>query len=236
MLEIDALSVHYGGLKALSGISFRVRPGQFTAVVGANGAGKSTLFKAISGVVAPSAGVIRFEGRNLLDVPPHERAHLGIAHVPEGRKVFASLSVFENLEMGAHARRGRAGFAQSLDVIYSLFPILAERRNQLAGTLSGGQQQMLAIARGLAAAPKLLLLDEPSLGLAPVVADEIFERISQIHREQGLTILLVEQRAVEALQACDHGVLLESGRVVQAGPRSELMAGTEALRSAYLGL
>lgn len=236
MLEIENLTVNYGGLRALSDISFSVKKGQFMAVVGANGAGKSTLFKTLSGTVEPAAGAIRFEGRDLMRVPPHERAHLGIAHVPEGRRVFASLSVLENLEMGAYSRRGRAHFKQTLEAIYAMFPILAERCDQLAGTLSGGQQQMLAIGRGLAASPQLLLLDEPSLGLAPVVVDEIFDRIGQIHREHGLTILLVEQRAGEALDACDHGVVLESGRIVRSGPRSTLMADGGALRSAYIGV
>jgi len=236
MLKIDKLSVDYGGLRALSGVSFDVNEGDFVAVIGANGAGKSTLFKALSGTVKATSGTITFDGINLLAVAPHERAHLGIAHVPEGRKVFASLSVLENLELGAHARLGRACFAQSLSFIYEMFPVLAERRAQLAGTLSGGQQQMLAIGRGLAAAPRLLLLDEPSLGLAPVIADEIFERISQVHRERGLTILLVEQRVGEALEACDKGVLLESGHVIKAGRRDELLEGAEALRSSYLGV
>ena len=236
MLQLDRLTVHYGGLKALSEVSFQVRQGQFVAVVGANGAGKSTLFKAISGTVPVTSGRIQFDGVDLLSIPPHDRPHLGIAHVPEGRKVFASLTVFENLELGAHAVTGRKVFNESLEFIYQMFPILAERRQQLAGTLSGGQQQMLAIGRGLAAAPRLLLLDEPSLGLAPVVADEIFDRISQIHRERELTILLVEQRVGEALEACDQGVLLESGHVLKVGPREELMGGESALRSAYLGI
>lgn len=235
MLKLEQLSVDYGGLRALAEVSFEVRQGDFVAVVGANGAGKSTLFKAISGTVTPTSGRILFDGTDLMSVMPHQRAHLGIAHVPEGRKVFASLSVLENLELGAHARLGRKSFAENLAFIYAMFPILKERRAQLAGTLSGGQQQMLAIGRGLAAAPRLLLLDEPSLGLAPVIADEIFDRISDIHRERGLTILLVEQRVGEALQACDQGVLLESGHVVKTGPRETLLSGQEALRAAYLG-
>ncbi len=236
MLLLDKLTVDYGGLRALSEVSFEVLQGQFVAVVGANGAGKSTLFKAISGTVRAAGGSVRLDDIDLLRVPPHERAHLGIAHVPEGRKVFSSLTVYENLELGAHAMNGRKVFKESLEFIYQMFPILAERRQQLAGTLSGGQQQMLAIGRGLAAAPRLLLLDEPSLGLAPVVADEIFDRIGQIHKERNLTILLVEQRAGEALEACDQGVLLESGHVVKVGAREDLMKGESALRTAYLGI
>ena len=236
MLRLSNLTVNYGGLRALSDVTFDVGDGQFVAVVGANGAGKSTLFKALSGTVPVSGGSIQLDDVDLLKVPPYERPHLGIAHVPEGRKVFASLTVFENLELGANARTGRDNFKESLDFIYDIFPILAERRKQLAGTLSGGQQQMLAIGRGLAASPRLLMLDEPSLGLAPVVADEIFEQIGKIHQERNLTILLVEQRVGEALSACDQGILLESGHVVKSGPREDLIKGGAALRSAYLGI
>ena len=158
----------------------RVGEGQFVAIVGPNGAGKTTLFKAISGTVAPAGGKILFEGRDLLAIPPPQRAHLGIAHVPEGRQVFASLTVLENLEMGAYAERGRADWRRNLDRIFTLFPVLAERRSQMAGTLSGGEQQMLAIGRGMASAPRLLLLDEPSMGLAPTIADLIFDRIAAL--------------------------------------------------------
>src|SRR5438094_2074877 len=202
MLSVDDLSVSYGGLAALRGVSLTVDEGQFVAIVGPNGAGKTTLFKSVSGTVTPSAGKIEFEGRNLLAVPPAERAQLGIAHVPEGRQVFASMTVMENLEMGAYTRNGRARWAQLLPTILELFPVLAERRDQLAGTLSGGEQQMLTIGRGLASSPKLLLLDEPSMGLAPAVADLIFDRITEVHRVDGVTILLVEQRVAEALESC----------------------------------
>ena len=235
MLQIRSLDVAYGGLHALTGVSLDVGEGEFVAVVGPNGAGKSTLFKTISGVVPPVSGTITFEGGNLLSRRPSERAHLGIAHVPEGRQVFKTLTVRENLEMGAYPRAGRTQWAQTLDRIHTLFPILAERSSQLAGTLSGGEQQMLAIGRGLAGAPRLLMLDEPSMGLAPSVADLIFDRISQIHREDGLTILLVEQRVAEALERSDHGYVLETGHIVLAGRYQSLLADDRVRRS-YLGL
>jgi branched-chain amino acid transport system ATP-binding protein len=222
-------------LRALSDVSLDVERGQFVAVVGPNGAGKSTLFKTISGTVAPVSGEVICNGRNLLALPAAERAHFGIAHVPEGRQVFASMSVMENLEMGAYTRNGRIRREETLPAIFELFPVLAERRNQLAGTLSGGEQQMLAIGRGLASAPDLLMLDEPSMGLAPAVVDAIFERIRQIHRDRGLTVLLVEQRVVEALESCDHGYVLETGRVVLRGPRDAIMSDAR-VRRAYLGI
>jgi branched-chain amino acid transport system ATP-binding protein len=235
VLTIRSLNVAYGGLHALSDVSLEVERGQFVAVVGPNGAGKSTLFKTISGTVAPVSGDITCNGHNLLALPAAERAHFGIAHVPEGRQVFASMTVMENLEMGAYTRNGRKHWSETLPAILELFPVLAERRNQLAGTLSGGEQQMLAIGRGLASAPDLLMLDEPSMGLAPAVVDAIFERIRQVHRQHGLTILLVEQRVVEALESCDHGYVLETGRVVLHGPRDAIMSNA-GVRRAYLGI
>jgi branched-chain amino acid transport system ATP-binding protein len=234
VLKIRSLDVAYGGLRALSGVSLDVERGQFVAVVGPNGAGKTTLFKTISGVVTPTAGEISYNGKNLLAVPPAERAHLGIAHVPEGRQVFASMTVMENLEMGAYTRKGQERWGELLPMILQLFPILSERRDQLAGTLSGGEQQMLAIGRGLASAPELLMLDEPSMGLAPTIVDAIFERIHQIHKN-GLTILLVEQRVAEALESCDHGYVLETGRVSMEGTHQTLMSD-ERVRRAYLGM
>ena len=235
MLEIDGLSVTYGGLHALSGVSLDVAQGQFVAIVGPNGAGKTTLFKVISGTVAPLCGKITYEGRDLLGVPPWQRAHLGIAHVPEGRQVFGALTVIENLEMGAYPQNGRNEWARSLDRIFAVFPVLAERRHQLAGTLSGGEQQMLAIGRGIASSPQLLLLDEPSMGLAPAVADLIFERIAALNREDGITLLLVEQRVAEALESCDYGYVLEAGRVVLEG-RHETLITDDRVRRAYLGM
>jgi branched-chain amino acid transport system ATP-binding protein len=235
MLEVYDLSVAYGGLRALSGVSLRVEQGQFVTVVGPNGAGKSTLFKAISGVVPIQRGGIRFAGHDLLLLTAAARAHLGIAHVPEGRQVFKTMTVRENLEMGAYTAAGRAAWPHTLDRIHTLFPRLAERAGQYAGTLSGGEQQMLAIGRGLASAPRLLMLDEPSMGLAPSIADMIFERIAQIHREDGLSVLLVEQRVAEALELCDRGFVLETGRVVLEGPYETLMQDDRISRS-YLGL
>ena len=235
MLEVQDLSVSYGGLRALQRISLAVGEGQFVTVVGPNRAGKTTLFKAICGIVPPVSGSIMWEGAPLLSRPPAARAHLGIAHVPEGRQVFRTLTVRENLEMGAYPRAGRGQWAQTLERIHALFPILAERAKQLAGTLSGGEQQMLAIGRGLASAPRLLMLDEPSMGLAPAVAETIFERIAQIHREDRLAILLVEQRVAEALELSDHGYVLETGRVVLDGPYQRLLADDRVRRS-YLGL
>ena len=234
MLEVESLSVAYGGLAALREVSLEVRQGEFIAVVGPNGAGKTTLFKAISGTVPARGGRVLFEGQDLLARPPADRAHLGIAHVPEGRRVFASLSVLVNLELGAWPEAGRKVFAATLERIYALFPILSERRAQFAGTLSGGQQQMLAIGRALASRPRLLMLDEPSMGLSPVMADTIFDAIRELHRTDGLTILLVEQRVAEALDACSRGYVLETGRIVLDGPVSELSA--DRLRQAYLGM
>jgi branched-chain amino acid transport system ATP-binding protein len=235
VLKIRSLDVAYGGLKALSDVSLDVEEGQFVAVVGPNGAGKTTLFKTISGVVPPVSGEITYKGQNLLAVPADERAQLGIAHVPEGRQVFASMTVMENLEMGANTRKGRQRWADLLPTILQLFPVLSERRGQLAGTLSGGEQQMLAIGRGIASAPDLLMLDEPSMGLAPAIVDAIFERIQFVHRNHGLTILLVEQRVAEALESCDRGYVLETGRVVMEGAHDTLVSD-QRVRRAYLGM
>jgi branched-chain amino acid transport system ATP-binding protein len=235
MLEVTNLSVAYGGLRALTDVTLSVKEGQFVTVVGPNGAGKSTLFKTISGIVPPAGGSISFLGQDLVALPPAERAHLGIAHVPEGRQVFKTLTVRENLEMGAYPQAGREAWHHTLDRIHTLFPILAERAAQLAGTLSGGEQQMVAIGRGLACAPRLLMLDEPSMGLAPAVADTIFERVSQIHKEDGVTVLLVEQRVAEALELSDHGYVLETGRMVLDGPYQTLLQDDRVRRS-YLGV
>jgi branched-chain amino acid transport system ATP-binding protein len=235
VLAIENLSVSYGGLRALDGVSLEVGKGEFVAVVGPNGAGKTTIFKTISGTVASDGGRITFEGRDLLAIPPAQRAHLGIAHVPEGRQVFSTMSVLENLEMGAHTKAGKAGWAQNIELIYQLFPRLKDRSKQLAGTLSGGEQQMLSIGRGLASAPQILMLDEPSLGLAPAIADAIFEVVEQIHRERGLAILLVEQRVAEALESCDRGYVLESGRMVLTGTH-ETLVSDQRIKQTYLGM
>jgi branched-chain amino acid transport system ATP-binding protein len=234
VLEVVDLCVTYGGLQALSGVSLKVGDGQFVAIVGPNGAGKTTLFKAISGTVPAAGGAIRYDGRNLLAVPPAARAHLGIAHVPEGRQPFNSMTVLENLEMGAYAA-GRRQTRQPFERVFTLFPVLRERRDQIAGTLSGGEQQMLAIGRGIASMPRLLMLDEPSMGLAPAVADAIFERIAELHRRDGLTILLVEQRVAEAVQSCDFGYVLQTGRVVLEGSSAALLQD-DRIRTVYLGM
>jgi len=233
-LELAHLSKRFGGLPATKDVSLTVTPGERRLIIGPNGAGKTTLFKAISGTVQPSAGRILFEDKDLIAVAPPERAHLGIAHVPEGRQVFGSMTVMENLEMGAYPQTGRAAWNRNLERIFALFPVLAERRDQAAGTLSGGEQQMLAIGRGIASSPRLLMLDEPSMGLAPVVADLIFERIGELHRD-GLAILLVEQRVAEAVQSCDFGYVMEAGRVVLEGTHQTLLAD-DRIRSVYLGL
>ena len=235
MLKLEGVSASYGAIHALREVSLSVEAGQFIAIVGPNGAGKTTLFKTISGQVVPDAGSIVFEGQDLLALPARERAHLGIAHVPEGRQVFGNLTVYENLDMGATPARGRAEWARNLERCYTMFPVLAERRGQLAGTLSGGEQQMLAIARGLASSPRLLLLDEPSMGLAPIVVDLIFERIEELHRDSKLTIVLVEQRVVEALDPCDWAYVLDVGRCVASGPPEEIMKDAR-IRKAYLGM
>jgi len=235
MFRIEGLTAGYSAIPVLNGVSIKVEQGQFVAIVGPNGAGKTTLFKTISGIVRPSAGTITFEGHDLLAIRPAQRAHLGIAHVPEGRQVFPSLTVMENLEMGAMTEAGQRDWKYNIERIFEWLPILAERRGQFAGTLSGGQQQMLAIGRGLASSPKLLMLDEPSMGLAPTIADFIFERLIEIRRQSKLTILLVEQRVAEALESADHGYVLEAGRVALEGNNQTLRAD-DRVRKAYLGM
>ena len=235
MLRIENVQVSFGGLKALDSVDLALEPGEFVAIVGPNGAGKTTLFRAISGVVPLESGRIVYEAQDLATIAPPQRALLGIAHVPEGRQVFRSLTVLENLEMGAQSAVARREWPRTCDLIFTLFPRLAERQRQPAGTLSGGEQQMVAIARGLASRPRLLMLDEPSMGLAPAMADQIFECIETIHREKAISILLVEQRVAEALETCDHGYVLESGRVVLKGTRDEL-ARDARVKKAYLGM
>ena len=235
MLRLENILAGYSAIPVLQGVSLSVDAGQFVAVVGPNGAGKTTLFKTISGIVQPRAGRITFEGIDLSTVPPAGRAHLGIAHVPEHRQVFPSLSVLENLEMGAYTEAGRRGWKRNIEQIFAWLPVLADRRAQLAGTLSGGEQQMVAIGRGLASSPKLLMLDEPSMGLAPAIADFIFDKLIEIRRDTGLTILLVEQRVAEALESADHGYVLEAGRVALEGDNRTLRAD-DRVRKAYLGM
>ncbi|MCW5686005.1 MAG: ABC transporter ATP-binding protein [Pseudolabrys sp.] len=232
MLRIDGLIVRYNGMAALDGVSLEISEGSFVSLLGPNGAGKSTLFRAVSGTVCEDCGVISYRGRNLKGVPAFERARSGISLVPEGRRLFESMTVEENLEVGTYASVVKS--KRTLDDIYALFPKLFERRGQIARTLSGGEKQMVAIGRGLASVPSLLLLDEPSMGLSPVMVDAIFQAISAIHREMKMTVVLVEQRAVEALDLCEIGYVLKGGRVVLTGQPSELRRDPR-LTSAYVG-
>jgi branched-chain amino acid transport system ATP-binding protein len=234
MLKVSGLSVSYGGLHALEDVSLDVAEGEFVTIVGPNGAGKTTLLRTISGAVRGTAGRLELRGRDMTPLAAHQRAALGIAHVPEGRRIFPSLSVLENLELGSYRRAARRQRAQGLEAVLALFPVLRERRQQLAGSLSGGEQQMVALGRGLMAQPDLLLLDEPSQGLGPRVVEQIFETIDRIRKSRRLTILLVEQRVVEALELCDRGYVLETGRVALAGSHDALLADPRVQR-AYLG-
>ena len=233
LLELNDLHVHYGAIHALKGVSIAVDEGKIATLVGANGAGKSTTLRAISGLIHPSRGEIRFRGKPIQGMKPHQIVQAGISHVPEGRIVFANLTVLENLEMGAYLRRDRAGISEDLKKIFKQFPRLQERRRQAAGTLSGGEQQMLAIGRALMARPALLLMDEPSLGLAPILVREIFSVIREI-RAQGTTIVLVEQNARMALATADHGYVLETGSVCMSD-RAEVLLTSPFVQAAYLG-
>jgi branched-chain amino acid transport system ATP-binding protein len=233
VLAVDGLDVYYGAVHALKGVSVRAEPGEIVTLIGANGAGKSTLLRTISGLVRPRAGVVRFEGRDLTRVAPHDIVGLGVSQSPEGRMVFANLSVEDNLELGAYRRKDRAGIRADRDRMFGLFPRLLERRRQNAGTLSGGEQQMLAIARALMSKPRLLLLDEPSLGLAPLLVREIFRTIVEINRA-GMTVLLVEQNAHMALSIAGRGYVLETGHVRLEDAARNLLANDEVKR-AYLG-
>jgi len=233
MLELEDLRAGYGNIEALHGISLSVAEGEIVTLIGANGAGKTTTLMTISGCVRARAGAIRFRGRDISGLPPHEIVALGLVHSPEGRKIFPRLTVAENLEMGAFTRRDPDGIAADQNRVLEMFPILAERRRQPGGTLSGGEQQMLAIARALMARPRLLLLDEPSLGLAPLVVSRIFEVIRELNRE-GSTILLVEQNARMALKAAHRGYVLETGTIAMADAADKLLSDPR-VRSAYLG-
>jgi branched-chain amino acid transport system ATP-binding protein len=233
MLTLQDVRVFYGAIQAVKGISLDVRERELVTIVGANGAGKTTTLRTISGIYRPTTGSITFEGRNLAALPSHEIVALGISQSPEGRQIFGSLSVRDNLLLGATRRADRASIGQELDYLVSLFPVLGERMNQSGGTLSGGEQQMLAIARALMAKPRLLLLDEPSLGLAPMLVNRIFAVISRL-KESGVTILLVEQNARKALEIADRAYVMETGRIILAGDARELAANPE-IEKAYLG-
>ena len=235
MLKVDDLTVAYAGVVALRGVSLSVGENEFVALLGANGAGKSTLLRTTSGLLRATAGTIALRGVPIGRLPPHTVARMGIAHVPEGRQVFASLTVLENLQLGGYQwRRERRVFDETLDSVFALFPRLAERRRQHAGTLSGGEQQMLAIGRALMSRPQLLMLDEPSLGLAPRVVQEVFDLLARLHRERGMSILLVEQAAALALAFAGRGYVLENGRIALAGTAAELRAD-DRVREVYLG-
>ncbi|MBI5586432.1 MAG: ABC transporter ATP-binding protein [Deltaproteobacteria bacterium] len=233
MLEVTDLQVRYQGIEALKGVSFRVLPGKIVTLIGANGAGKSTILRAIAGLVRPAGGTIRFQGNEISRQPVHRITRGGISLVPEGRKVFTNLSVLENLAMGAYTRPRDASYKKDLEWIWSIFPRLKERIRQQAGTLSGGEQQMLALGRALMSAPKLLMMDEPSLGLAPQLVAEVFNVIRKIHAN-GMTILLIEQNAWGALEAADYAYVLETGEVVLEGSGQALL-DDDGVRKAYLG-
>ncbi len=234
MLEIKNLVVSYGAITALHGISLSVKSGSIVTLIGANGAGKTTTLKTISGLLKPRSGEIFYEGRNISGLPPHEIVRLGISHVPEGRMIFTNLTVLENLQMGAYLQNDKKIVRSGLDFVFVMFPRLQEREKQIAGTLSGGEQQMLAIGRALMSKPKLLLLDEPSLGLAPILVKTIFEKIVEINRQQGITILLVEQNAKLALEISHSGYVLETGKIILQDDSAALRQNPQ-VKNAYLG-
>jgi branched-chain amino acid transport system ATP-binding protein len=234
LLSVEAIDVSYGDVQVLYGLSLRVDEGEIVTLLGSNGAGKTTTLRAISGLRPPHAGDVRFRGSSLRDVPAAARAELGIALVPEGRELWPQLTVRENLELGAYHRRARRGAARNLKRVFAMFPRLEERARQVAGSLSGGEQQMCAIGRALMSEPVLLMLDEPSLGLAPVLVDQVMETVARLHRE-GMTVLLVEQNLRKALQVARRGTVIETGRVRLEGTSAELSANPE-IRSAYLGI
>ncbi len=233
MLEIKDLEVYYGMIQAIKGISFEVNEGEVIALIGANGAGKTTILHTISGLIAPKKGSITFEGQELTKIPAHKIVENGLAQVPEGRRVFPSLSVLQNLKLGAYTRKDKKEIEDTLKIVYERFPRLEERKNQPAGTLSGGEQQMLAMGRALMSRPRIILMDEPSMGLSPIFVNEIFDIIKQVSAS-GTTVLLVEQNAKKALSIADRGYVLETGKIVKEGKASDLL-NDEAVKKAYLG-
>ena len=233
LLEVDGLKVAYGNIEALKGVTFAVEDGEVVTLIGSNGAGKTTTLRTVSGLLRPKEGRITFGGQEIHRLPPHTIVSLGLAHSPEGRRIFPRMTVLENLEMGAYSRRDGGAVRQDIDRVFDLFPILAERRTQAGGTLSGGEQQMLAIGRALMAKPRMLMLDEPSLGLAPLMVKRIFDTIKEIN-DAGTTILLVEQNAQQALARAHRGYVIETGRIVLSDDAAALL-GNEAVRKAYLG-
>jgi branched-chain amino acid transport system ATP-binding protein len=233
MLEVKDLHVHYGVIEAIKGISFKVNKGEVIALIGANGAGKTTTLHTVTGLIKPTSGTIFFEGKDITKVPAHKIVSLGMAHVPEGRRVFAQLSVYDNLIMGAYTRKDKEEIQNTLQVVYDRFPRLEERKNQMAGTLSGGEQQMLAMGRALMSHPSIILMDEPSMGLSPIFVNEIFDIIEQVSKA-GTTVLLVEQNAKKALSIADRAYVLETGNISLSGDADKLM-NDEAVKKAYLG-
>lgn len=233
MLKVENLNVYYGMIHAIKDISLEVKKGELVSLVGANGAGKTTTLQAISGMLKPKSGTVQYLEHDLLHLPPHKIVHVGLAHVPEGRRVFAQMTVQENLEMGAFISNDKAKNKENLDKVFAHFPRLEERKRQLAGTLSGGEQQMLAIGRAIMSSPDMLLLDEPSMGLSPLLVKEVFSIIKELN-ESGITILLVEQNAKQALSIADRGYVLETGRIVLSGDAKDLLEN-EAVKKAYLG-
>jgi branched-chain amino acid transport system ATP-binding protein len=233
MLEVKDLQVSYGMIQAIKGISFEVNQGEVIALIGANGAGKTTILHTVTGLLAPKAGSIMFEGQDITKVPAHKIVSMGMAHVPEGRRVFAQLSVYDNLKMGAYTRTDKNEIEESLEMVYKRFPRLEERKNQMAGTLSGGEQQMLAMGRALMSKPKIILMDEPSMGLSPIFVNEIFD-IIKVVSESGTTVLLVEQNAKKALSIADRAYVLETGKVILEGKADDLLHN-ESVQKAYLG-
>ena len=233
MLEVRDLQVYYGMIHAIKGISFDVNQGEVIALIGANGAGKTTTLHTITGLLAPKSGSVLFEGKDITKVPAHKIVSMGMAHVPEGRRVFAELSVYENLKMGAYTRKDKKEIEESLANVYKRFPRLEERKNQMAGTLSGGEQQMLAMGRALMSKPKIILMDEPSMGLSPIFVNEIFDIIRGVS-ESGTTVLLVEQNAKKALSISDRAYVLETGTITMSGKAKDLLED-EAVKKAYLG-
>lgn len=233
MLEIKDLEVSYGMIAAIKGVSFEVNEGEVIALIGANGAGKTTILHTITGLIKAKAGSIVFDGHDLTKTPAHKIVELGMAHVPEGRRIFSQLTVLENLKLGAYTRKDKDGIAEDLETVYSRFPRLAERKKQIAGTLSGGEQQMLAMGRALMSKPELLMLDEPSMGLAPILVEQIFDIIKELNKA-GTTILLVEQNAQMALSIADRGYVLETGKIVTSAKASDLL-NDDSVKKAYLG-
>lgn len=233
MLEIKDLEVFYGMIQAIKGISFTVNEGEVIALIGANGAGKTTILHTVTGLLSPKRGTVMFEGKDITKVPAHKIVSLGMAHVPEGRRVFAELSVYENLKMGAYTRKDKAEIDETLAMVYRRFPRLEERKNQLAGTLSGGEQQMLAMGRALMSHPKIILMDEPSMGLSPILVNQIFDIIEEVSKS-GTTVLLVEQNAKKALSIADRAYVLETGNIVLEGDAKALM-DDDSIKKAYLG-